>query len=551
MKKYVAVTSMNKEGYDLYGRRMLESVARYWSDKIDFYIWYHDWDMLSEPDLPGREGKDSMMFRNLNKVGDLLIFRERMAGHQPGNWRMDAVKFCHKVYALTETARHLVSDPTDDTDYQLLWLDADTLTTSAVDPAWFDDILQDTDISLLERPAADYAETSFMRFNLSPRSPAAFEVLEDVRAAYDTLEVRGYREWHDGFIFQRVINLHKNHMLDVVNLSPEAKTLDAFHTSRLAERIQHFKGAKKVDAVPAPADAPTPREIPIMVQPKDSVPDEYIKQNIIANVELIPDWVGRCRPHNLKGIIVSAGPSLNTEQIRNDYYYGKKLTGTKILCVKHSLPKLMEAGIVPWGCTVLDPRPVDGVSTHGVVRKDLFEKIDPRTTFFVASMTDPSVTRLLLDRGAKVLGFHAYSQAIQKVVKDADFPLPEDTVYITGGTCAATRSIGLFHTLGFRHITLAGFDGSVPEPADEEKSDTITSHDGKEREKYLKVKINGKEFWTTGELLAFAQDCERMFDKVDMDTELDFIGSGTLCAETWVNRKIRPLSSLQEIVGGY
>ena len=262
-------------------------------------------------------------------------------------------------------------------------------------------------------------------------------------------------------------------------------------------------------------------------------------------------WVSRCRPHALPGIILSAGPSLNTEQIRHDYYYGKKVTGTKLLCVKHSLPRVMEAGIVPWGCTVLDPRPVDGISTHGVLRKDLFRDIDPRTTFFVASMTDPSVTRLLLDRGATVVGFHAYSQAIQRVANDPAYPLSPDTVYITGGTCAATRSIGLLHTLGFRDITLAGFDGSVPEPADSEKEDTIVSHDGKEREKYLKVKINGKEFWTTGELLAFAQDCERMFDKVDMDTELSFIGEGTLCAETWVNRKIRPLSSLQDIVNGY
>lgn len=543
MNKYVAVTSMNKEGYDLYGRRMLESVAQHWSPEIDFYVWYHDWDILSEPDLPG---KDVLNFRNLNKVGDLLIFRERMANHKPENWRMDAVRFCHKVYAISETARHLVTDIDDETDYQLLWLDADTITTAAVDPAWFDSLLGRADISLLERRAADYAETSFIRFDLHHRRSAAFEVLEDVRAAYDTLEVRGYREWHDGFVFQRIINLHVNHTLDVENLSPDAKTLDAFHTSRLAERMQHFKGAKKVDAVPA-----TPREIPIMVQPKDSVPDDYIKQNIIENDKLIDMWVSRVRPHMLKGVIVSAGPSLDVEQLRKDYYYGKKVTGAKILCVKHSLPRLMEAGVVPWGCTVLDPRPVDGVSTHGIVRKDLFKDIDPRTTFFVASMTDPSVTRLLLDRGATVVGFHAYSQAIQRVANDPEYPLSPDTVYITGGTCAATRSIGLLHTLGFRQITLAGFDGSVPEPADEDKNDTVTSHDGQTREKYLKVKINGKEFWTTGELLAFAQDCERMFDKVDMDTELDFIGTDTLCAETWVNRKIRPLSSLQEIVGGY
>ena len=31
MNKYVLVTSFNEDGYEKYGKRMLESVARYWS----------------------------------------------------------------------------------------------------------------------------------------------------------------------------------------------------------------------------------------------------------------------------------------------------------------------------------------------------------------------------------------------------------------------------------------------------------------------------------------------------------------------------------------
>jgi hypothetical protein len=129
----------------------------------------------------------------------------------------------------------------------------------------------------------------------------------------------------------------------------------------------------------------------------------------------------------------------------------------------------------PWGCIVLDPRPIDGESTHGVLRKDLFENIDKRTIFFVASMTDPSVTRHLIEKGATIIGFHAYSNAIQRVAAEEDFPLDPDTVYITGGTCAATRAVGLLHTLGFRQATMIGLDGSFPEPPDEEKNDKITS----------------------------------------------------------------------------
>ncbi len=543
MNKYVLVTSFNEDGFEKYGRRMLESVARYWSEDIDIRVWYHDFDLLEKNGLPEA---DHISYHNLNDVSELILFRNRMGDYEPPNWRMDVVKFCHKVYAITETCRSLVSDPEDQTPYSLLWLDGDTVTTGPVTVDWLDTFIDtETDVTLLERPVADYAETSFMRFALWPDREAAFNVLEDVRSAYDKLEVRGYREWHDGFVFQRIINLHQNHGLIVQNLSPNATTLDAFHTSPLSERMEHFKGAKKDGPV---ADT---REIPIMVQPRDSMPDNYIKNNIVENARLIGKWVERCRVHNGRGVVVSAGPSVDYDTLRQEYHDGKFVSKSHILCVKHTLPKMHEAGIVPWGCIVLDPRPIDGESTHGILRKDLFENIDSRTIFFVASMTDPSVTRHLIEKGATIIGFHAYSNAIQRVASEEDFPLDPDTVYITGGTCAATRAVGLLHTLGFRDATMIGLDGSFPEPPDEEKGDKITSHDGKEREKYLSVKINDKSFWTTGELLAMAQDCERLFDKTDMDMELSFIGEDTLCAETWKNRKIRELKNLKDIARGY
>ena len=539
MNKYVLVTSFNEEGYKKYGRRMLKSVAKHWSSDIDIHVWYHDFNLPKKK--PPRS--DNISYHNLNDVPELILFRNRLKDYEPVNWRMDAVKFCHKVYALTETCRSLMSDPDDQTPYSLLWLDGDTVTTKDVDADWLDNFIDmDADIALLERPVADYAETSFMRFALWPSREAAFNVLEDVRASYDTLEVRGYREWHDGFVFQRIINIHKNHGIRIQNLSPDAKDLDAFHTSPLAERLEHFKGAKK-DAKPT--------SIPILVQPKDSMPDDYIKNNIVENVRLIERWVERCRVHGGRGVVVSAGPSLDYSALHAKYYDGKTVSKNHILCVKHTLPDMHKAGIVPWGCLVLDPRPIDGTSTHGVVRKDLFENIDKRTIFFVASMTDPSVTRYLIERGATILGFHAYSNAIKRVSEDPDFPLDSDTVYITGGTCAATRAVGLLHTLGFREVTMIGLDGSFPEPADDEKNDKISSHDGKEREKYLSVNLNDVNFWTSGELLAMAQDCERLFDKTDLDIEIDFVGNGTLCSETWKNRKLRPLKDIKDVARGY
>lgn len=265
------------------------------------------------------------------------------------------------------------------------------------------------------------------------------------------------------------------------------------------------------------------RRIPIIVHPKDCVPKDDIVENINANLNLIDSWdsVQQYYPHSEAAIIVSGGSSIDFDKLKEL----QAETNGKIICVKHSYPKLLEAGIKPWGCVILDPRTIEGESTHGIVRKSLFETIDPSTKFFIASMTEPSVTKYILERTSNIYGWHAYSEAIKNRVNNKeDYPeeeqiqISDDVTFVTGGTCAAMRAIGMLHIFGFRNFHLFGFDCSVPEVSEEEQKETL--FDGKT--KYMKVEINEKEFWTTGELLAMAQDCEQLFDAPQIDMGVEF-----------------------------
>jgi len=212
-------------------------------------------------------------------------------------------------------------------------------------------------------------------------------------------------------------------------------------------------------------------------------------------------------------------------------------TNNKVFCVKHSYPRLIENGIQPFACVILDPRPIDGISTHGVKRKDLFKKMDNETIFLVASMTDPSVTKHLLKKKANVKGWQAYSDALRdmevkdKIVVDKETGIDEGSTLITGGTCAAMRTLAIGHTLGFRNFELFGFDCSIPEVTEEMKKETTDTEQNKP--KYMKVELNNKHFWTTGELLAMAQDCEKLFDQMEIDMGVLFHGDNTLCSEVW------------------
>mgnify|MGYP001429196204 FL=1 len=296
----------------------------------------------------------------------------------------------------------------------------------------------------------------------------------------------------------------------------------------------------KDDKLPSP-----PRHlfsVPIKVNPRDCVPKEDIRGNIKTNFKLINRWLGKFPMHDNKCIIVSGGPYTDYAEL---HALIKSNPTAKIVAVKHSYRKLLEHNIKPWACVVLDPRPITGTSTHGVVRKDLFKTIDPSTKFFVASMTDPSVTEYLIERKADIWGWHAFTESLRDpeeqkkgihnnvVTLNKDLGLPEGTTLITGGTCAAMRALGIMHTMGFRFFELFGYDSSVEEPTEEQKKETTGAEDENPRPKYFKVSVGKEEFWTTGELLALAQDCEKYFNESPMEMDINFHGQGTLVSALW------------------
>lgn len=747
------VTSFNADGYKTYAKNMLLSVIENWKDDLHLIAYYHDFPEELVKDLP----QSSLIeYRNLNDVPAMLAYRDRMSkfnGVINGtyNWRMDAIKWAHKVYALTEAA-FLIADKEIKGGW-LCWLDADTITTKPLSEQRMREfMLSAAELVHLGRKDVDYSETSFIGFNLDYET--AHHMLGDLRGQYDIGEVISYREWHDGFIFERLLKIYTAHGMRVQNLTPNVNGLDAFGASPLSAYMKHFKGNLKHGATTLPStdkvapDVNLPRyrqladivrtyatdekgiahivevgtwnggraiemalaafekantvyyvgfdlfeeateeldkvelnskphntwmavhkrlnefrtkmsekgklfefqlakgdskktlpqhasltakatfayidgghseetvrsdyenlshvpmivfddfftkdadgnilgdeylgtnrlvkelaevhgkkcivlpsqdkvkggghthiavlfnkeglpplpdsltRVPIVVRPRDSMPKDYIINNINNNLLLIKNWeqVKTYSVNDEHAIIVSGGPSVDWVALKKKI----KETNGKVICVKHSYPKLLEHGIQPWACVILDPRPITGVSTHGIVRKDLFKKIDKKTKFFVASMTDVSVTQYLLEHTDEVYGWHAFSEAVKqsaegKFTLDGKANLPPESLFISGGTCSAMRAIGLFHVMGFRQFHLFGYDCSVEEPAEDQKKAVL--EDGKQ--KYLHVETNGVKFWTTGELLAMAQDCEKFFADASKDMNLFHYGDGTLAAELY------------------
>lgn len=229
----------------------------------------------------------------------------------------------------------------------------------------------------------------------------------------------------------------------------------------------------------------------IKVQPVDSVPKteqfDFIRENTAAAKE----WMVPAQAHGRTALLVSAGPTLP------DFLYdikAKQAAGGVVFAVKHALPVLHKAGIVPDFVVILDPRPADEVSTHGILRTDLFQGVYPGDKVLMATMTHPSVRRVLEDKGARIISWHAHT----KGTAEANLPELKLGMVLNGGTCSATRAPMLAYALGFRRMEFYGMDLFYPADTDPKSL----------KQGLMKIQIgeNRKEFLTTGELIACAQD---------------------------------------------
>ena len=100
------------------------------------------------------------------------------------------------------------------------------------------------------------------------------------------------------------------------------------------------------------------------------------------------------------------------------------------------------------------------------------------------------------------------------------------------------------HILGFRNFHLFGFDCNIPEVTEDMKKEKTED----DKPKYLNVETNGSNFWTTGELLAMGQDCEKLFSNQDLDMNITVYGDNTLVSEVFKNTYHADKKNYKELI---
>lgn len=219
---YDAVTTFAPQHWESHARRCVETFDQYWSD-VQLYP-------MSDADLA--EGSDW-----------LASFKARHQYRPTANYRLDAVRFSHKIAAIELAYRRGTSEC-------LIWIDADCVTHAPADSAWLDGLVRGADFAFLKR-ASKYSECGFMVFR---RGKACDELIAKVTNLYRTDALFALPEWHDCMALDRMRE-EMGDRLNWVSLSGDAEnTAHPLINGPLGERLDHLKGKRKQLGRSKPSD---------------------------------------------------------------------------------------------------------------------------------------------------------------------------------------------------------------------------------------------------------------------------------------------------------
>lgn len=216
--KFAVVTCYAPEHWEVYAKRCVETFGQHWRSIP-----------LMAYDGPALEERSPW----------LAEFKRRHAHRSTADYRMDAVRFSHKVAAIElglSWARMAKADA-------LIWMDADCVTHADVDPAWLEHLLRDGDFAYLQRDKK-YPECGFMIFRLNQRGVA---FIEEIVRCYVSDALFKMSEWHDSYVIDQVrAKREATGMLRCTSLSGRAaRTHHPLINGPLGERLDHLKGPRK------------------------------------------------------------------------------------------------------------------------------------------------------------------------------------------------------------------------------------------------------------------------------------------------------------------
>lgn len=225
--KVAVVTTFSPKGYEVYGRRMVETFVANWPKDVWLHVFY-------EGEKPA-DADERAIWHSLDADQDrakfLEVHKDPPMGPNEWDYRQNIATYSHKVFAMTGAPR--------DCDY-LLWLDADSETIAKVQEEFLPKIVSDRHVATyLGRPWWRHSETGYIAFNMKAHGS---EFLDDLRMLYTGGIIATLKEKHDCWAFDHVRVKWERNGFRFHNLCADAHGIDVFSQTPLGLIMKHNKG---------------------------------------------------------------------------------------------------------------------------------------------------------------------------------------------------------------------------------------------------------------------------------------------------------------------
>lgn len=242
-----AVTTFNEKGLRMYGMRMIHTFDHHWSCGVPLIVYNEGW----TPHRYGLPDYPLVSYRDLVQSSDWLAdFKLRHAHRRSTGYRMDVVRFSHKIAALLHVLENTSAD-------YVIWLDGDIVTHADFDEEHLRALLPvDTWIAWLDR-SMTHPECGF--YILNTKHEAHATMVKQLRAMYADDLFLNEKEWHDSYLLQQLV---LRNGLVPRSLSGEVafRTHHPLVNSPLGKWFDHLKGNRKVHGRSGRCDLHVKRE---------------------------------------------------------------------------------------------------------------------------------------------------------------------------------------------------------------------------------------------------------------------------------------------------
>jgi hypothetical protein len=272
LMRYTVCTTFNAAGYEKYGHRMIQTFLQTWPAEVQLVVYAENCTVTeSAPNLQVLDLADSspelVAFKNQWKdvpkangdISAITGLNQRKDFKKQFKW--NAVRFSHKVYAIFHAAKTTTAD-------WLIWMDADMVCHSPVSELDLDRLIPaHTDLCYLGRQGK-FSECGLYAMKL--HTPAMDRFLSEFQRVYDQAETGIFKlaEWHDSFVFDsvrvRVPDLVQHNWSEALIDLRATKTTSVGEGHPLintewGEYLDHLKGSRKDIGRSERADLKMPR----------------------------------------------------------------------------------------------------------------------------------------------------------------------------------------------------------------------------------------------------------------------------------------------------